>query len=62
MKYGKVRGHHCWWLKINGKSIANFDSEKDIDEIIDLEKERDILEVEYKKAMKFVNDSVRLKA
>jgi hypothetical protein len=61
MRYGKVRGHHCWWLTINGRSAASFDDEKDINKIINLEKERDILEIEYKKSMKFVNDLVRQK-
>lgn len=43
MKYGKVRGHHCWWLTVNGISVANFDDEKVIDEIMTLEVERNEL-------------------
>lgn len=35
--YGKTRGHHCWWLTKNGKSLANFDDEHEVDAIIDLE-------------------------
>ncbi|WP_339140553.1 hypothetical protein [Pseudoalteromonas galatheae] len=38
-KYGKVQGHHCWWLTINGKSVANFDNEFDVDGIIATEVE-----------------------
>lgn len=36
-RYGKVRGHHCWWLTKDGKSIANFDNESDVDAIISME-------------------------
>lgn len=45
--YEKVRGHHCWWLNKDGKSIANFDingltsdeeAEASVDEIVNLEK------------------------
>jgi len=36
-KYGKTQGHHCWWLTVNGKEIANFDNESDVDEIIALD-------------------------
>ena len=32
--YTKIQGHHCWWLAKNGKSLANFDSESDVDDII----------------------------
>ena len=34
--YGKQRGHHCWWLTINGKEVANFDLDDgyQIDDII----------------------------
>ena len=36
--YTKTRGHHCWWLRVNGKEVANFDDkdERLIDEIISL--------------------------
>tara|TARA_R110002012_G_scaffold320171_1_gene542646 strand:- start:292 stop:579 length:288 start_codon:yes stop_codon:yes gene_type:complete len=36
-KYGKTQGHHCWWLTINGKSVANFDDEKEVDAIIKMQ-------------------------
>lgn len=32
--YTKTEGHHCWWLNKNGKALANFDKEKDVDDII----------------------------
>ena len=35
--YGKVTGHHCFWLTINGKSVAHFDDEADVDAIIKLD-------------------------
>lgn len=35
-KYSKGNGHHCFWLKKNGKAIANFDNESDVDEIIEM--------------------------
>jgi len=38
-EYGKTTGHHCWWLTINGKSVANFDDESDVDGIIEMSKE-----------------------
>lgn len=33
-KYSKGRGHHCWWLKIHGEAVANFDHECDVNEIV----------------------------
>ena len=36
-KYGKTQGHHCWSLTKNGKSLANFDDEKEVDSIINME-------------------------
>ncbi|WP_019615500.1 hypothetical protein [Psychromonas ossibalaenae] len=36
-KYGKTRGHHCWWLTIDGESAANFDNESDVDAIVELD-------------------------
>jgi len=36
-KYGKTEGHHCWWLTKDGKSLANFDDEKEVDAIIELQ-------------------------
>jgi len=36
-KYGKTSGHHCFWLTINGKEVANFDKESDVDAIIELQ-------------------------
>lgn len=32
--YSKTEGHHCWWLNKDGKALANFDNESDVDEII----------------------------
>ena len=32
--YTKKQGHHCWWLAKNGKSLANFDNECDVDDLI----------------------------
>ncbi len=32
--YTKTQGHHCWWLNKNGKALANFDDEREVDEII----------------------------
>ena len=52
--YKKVRGYHSWWLDKNGKSIGLFnvddlnsdeEAEKYVDEIINLEAERDALKV-----------------
>ena len=46
--YTKVRGHHCWWLAKDGKSIAQFDingltsdaeAEAYVDEIVNSEHE-----------------------
>ena len=36
--YTKTEGHHCWWLNKNGKALANFDNESDVDEIIKVHK------------------------
>lgn len=36
--YSKTQGHHCWWLNKDGKALANFDSESEVDAIINLEK------------------------
>lgn len=36
-KYSKTTGHHCWWLNVDGKAVANFDNESDVDAIIALE-------------------------
>jgi len=33
--YSKTQGHHCWWLNKNGKALANFDNEKEVDAIIE---------------------------
>lgn len=38
-KYGKTSGHHCWWLTIDGKELAKFNDEKEVDAIIKLEAE-----------------------
>ena len=37
-KYTKTRGHHCWWLNIDGEAAANFDNESDVDGIINMHK------------------------
>ena len=34
--YSKTEGHHCWWLNKDGKALANFDDEGDVDDIITL--------------------------
>ncbi len=39
-KYGKVQGHHCWWLTVDGKEVANFSDEKQVDDIVKLELEK----------------------
>lgn len=39
MKYSKTRGCYCWWLKVDGKSVASFDDESDVDDIIKMEAE-----------------------
>ncbi len=36
--YTKTQGHHCWWLNKNGKALANFDNEREVDEIIKMQK------------------------
>jgi len=36
-KYGKIQGHHCWWLTKDGQSLANFDDEKEVDAIIGMQ-------------------------
>jgi len=36
--YSKTQGHHCWWLNKNGKALANFDDENEVDAIIDMQK------------------------
>ena len=35
--YTKTEGHHCWWLNKDGKALANFDNEKDVDDIIKMQ-------------------------
>lgn len=54
-KYGKKRGHHCWWLTIDGKSVANFDNESDVDGIIDTEVERNKLKEAINQASEYVS-------
>lgn len=39
-EYSKTQGHHCWWLTKNGKSLANFDDEKEVDAIINIENQQ----------------------
>ncbi len=34
--YSKTQGHHCTWLNKDGKALANFDKESDVDDIIAL--------------------------
>ena len=36
-QYGKTTGHHCFWLTINGKEVAPFDNESDVDAIIKMD-------------------------
>ena len=38
-KYGKKTGIQCYWLTKNGKSLAKFDDEKEVDAIIEMEAE-----------------------
>lgn len=33
-KFTKTQGHHCWWLNIHGESVANFNHERDVDELV----------------------------
>jgi hypothetical protein len=42
--YGKTNGHHCFWLTINGKPVANFDNESDVDGILSLENKHRLAE------------------
>ena len=35
--YTKTEGYHCWWLNKNGKALANFDNEVDVDDIIQMQ-------------------------
>ena len=35
--YSKTEGHHCWWLNKDGKALAHFDNESDVDDIIKME-------------------------
>ena len=35
--YSKTQGHHCWWLNKDGKALANFDNESDVDDIIQMQ-------------------------
>ena len=39
-KYGKTQGHHCWWLTVDGKEVASFSDEKQVDDIVKLESEK----------------------
>ena len=47
--YTKTEGHHCWWLNKDGKALANFDKESDVDEIITLQE----VEVDIRKNIKY---------
>ena len=55
-KYGKIEGHHCWWLTVNGKSLANFDRESDVDAIIKQQTESN----ELKAMVNALRDAARL--
>lgn len=53
--YGKTPGHHCWWLTKDGVSLANFDDESQVDEIIKLQAEREKRDIEQQiKGMEMV--------
>ena len=54
MSYKKVRGHHCWWLAVDGKSVASFDinsatsdeqAEKYVDGIVGLNLDYGLLKI-----------------
>jgi hypothetical protein len=34
--YSKTEGHNCWWLNKDGKALANFENESDVDDIVTL--------------------------
>lgn len=60
-KYGKVQGHHCFWLTKDGKSLANFDDESEVDAIINMQNQQ----VELAKKLLFevggeINEETRL--
>lgn len=48
--YSKTQGHHCWWLNKDGKSLANFDSESDVDDIIEQQKHIEFLKKQSNEA------------
>ena len=50
--YSKTEGHHCWWLNKDGKALANFDDEKEVDAIIFLIEKAELI-TELKKEINF---------
>jgi len=38
-KFTKTRGHHCWWLRKDGKEISNFDENQEhvLDDILKMQ-------------------------
>ena len=64
--YTKTEGHHCWWLNKDGKALANFDDEKDVDDIVALfEVEVDIratLKAANHQSRKLLDDNNRMKS
>tara|TARA_R100001086_G_scaffold84845_1_gene41462 strand:- start:10 stop:255 length:246 start_codon:yes stop_codon:yes gene_type:complete len=36
-RYGKIKGDNCFFLTKNGREVAIFDNENDVDSIIDME-------------------------
>lgn len=55
VKYTKTEGHHCWWLNKDGKALASFDNEKDVDDIITLYE----VEVDIRATLKTANSCNR---
>ena len=53
--YSKTEGHHCWWLNKDGKALANFDDEKEVDAIITLFE----VEVDLRATLKTANYNSR---
>lgn len=38
-RLSKNPGHHCHWLRVDGKEVANFNDESNVDMLIALEQE-----------------------
>ena len=64
--YKKIRGHHCWWLSVDAKSVANFDicgnttdemAEKYVDDIVSMADENKSLQYQLEEA-KRINEEL----